>query len=476
MIPFFCFGQQQGNIWYFGQNAGLDFNSGIPVNINDGQTYVVGCIACHSEGTSVMSDSSGSLLFYSNGQQIWNRDHQIMPNGNYLLSNASATQGSLIVPKPGSSRYYYVFTVDDFNLDNLQYGFRYSIVDICLDNGLGDVIPGQKNILLLDTVAEKLTGVRHANGTDYWIIVHKYYSNAFVSYQLSSSGIINSVVSFVGSVHPTGSIATGGAIGQLKASPNGQKLVIVNGNTNFNIAEYFDFDPNTGIISNAVSIQFNPLWNYYGASFSPDNSKLYIACMLNGNGIYQFDMNAGGGDPASVIASVELIAGYYNYLGLQLAIDGKIYVARAPFSGYPFLGVINNPNAPGDSCNFVDSAIDLNGNSASYGFPNFIDSYDYSTTISDCHIGIDEDVWSEKVLIAPNPFGTETTLKSNKYLNNATLTIYNSFGVHVKEIENISGYTYTFQRTDLPNGLYVVRLIQDNKMIFTDQLVITTDN
>ncbi|WP_168196962.1 hypothetical protein [Flavobacterium alkalisoli] len=31
------YAQKEANIWYFGQHAGLDFNSGIPVPLLDGQ-------------------------------------------------------------------------------------------------------------------------------------------------------------------------------------------------------------------------------------------------------------------------------------------------------------------------------------------------------------------------------------------------------------------------------------------------------
>jgi len=259
-----CSAQKQGNIWYFGDHAGLDFNSGSPVVLNNGQTPLNGG---HSEGTSVICDSSGQLLFYTNGRQVWNKNHQVMPNGDTLFSNSSSTQAALIIAQPGSSRYFYVFTVDDFYFDNLQYGFRYTMVDLCLDNGFGDVIANQKNILVLDTVAEKITAVRHANGTDYWVIVHKFYSDAFYAYQLSSTGISAPVISHIGSVHPTGSQNISASIGQLKASPDGTKLAIVNGNSNHSIAEYFDFDKGTGLLSNMVDFQTNLLYNYYGCSF-----------------------------------------------------------------------------------------------------------------------------------------------------------------------------------------------------------------
>ncbi|MEO8147332.1 MAG: T9SS type A sorting domain-containing protein [Bacteroidia bacterium] len=379
---------KQGNIWYFGDHAGIDFNSGSPVALTNGQTYSPDINSLVIEGTAVISDSSGALLFYTNGTKVWNKNHLVMPNGDSLLGNFSSTQSALIVPQPGSSRYFYVFTTSDFYYQDLQYGFRYSMVDICLDGGSGDVITNQKNILILDTVAEKLTAIRHANGTDYWIIVHKYYSDAFYSYHLSAAGLIDTVISHVGSRHPLNSNPniTGYAIGYLKASPNGQKLCCVSTN-GYCIAEYFDFDKSTGIVSNCVNIQTDSVYNYYGVSFSPDNSKLYIAGNLNDYNIYQYDLNAGSGNPDSVKASRTPVAIQgNNYLALQLMTDGKIYVARGNPSTY--LGAINLPNNLGLSCNYLDSAVYLNGKTASFGLPNFIDSYDYSNSIYNCITGI----------------------------------------------------------------------------------------
>lgn len=469
LLPLFCVGQKQGNIWYFGDHAGLDFSNGTPVALTNGATPFNNTF-CQSEGTAVISDSAGSLLFYTNGEQIWNKNHQIMFDS--LLGNNSSTQSALIIPQPGSSRYFYVFTTDDFCNDTLKDGLRYSIVDICLKGGLGDVMTNQKNIKLLDTIAEKLTAVRHLNGADYWVITHKYFSDAFYAFKLTSSGVTDTVVSHVGSVHPP-NVGLGAAIGQLKASPNGQKLAIVTGN-GASIAEYFDFDKNTGVVSNAVSVQTNSVYNYYGVSFSPDNSKLYIACWLNDYGIHQFNLNAWGGIPDSVRASKVRISGSFgNFHGLQLAVDGKIYATRA--HGYPqtALSVINSPNSLGLSCNYVDSAIYLNGKIAYMGLPNFIDSYDYSNTTFDCSItGIDDEGLIDKVSAFPNPFTTQTTLQTDKVLKDATLTLYNSLGQQVRQVSNISGQTLTLQRDNLPSGLYYLQLTQDNQTIATDKLVI----
>jgi hypothetical protein len=421
----FCFwvgescAQKQGNIWYFGNHAGLDFNSGVPVAISNGQTYSPD--ASPPEGSAVISDSSGSLLFYTNGQTVWDRTQQIMPNGDSLLGHWSSTQSAIIIPLPGSSRYFYVFTTDAFYADNLRYGFRYSVVDMCLNNELGDVITGQKNILLLDTVTEKLTAVRHANGIDYWIIIHKFYSDAFYSYLLTSSGIVDTVLSHIGSTHGGG---TGTSIGQMKASPDGNKLTTVNGNAGaLSIAEYFDFNNASGVASNWVNLKttFGAQYQFYGVSFSPDNSKLYIACWLNGNGLYQFDLTRGGGLPDSVRASKTLIHGTYNYYGMQLGPDGKIYIAKG---GYGNLGVINYPNLSGLNCNYVDNAIALTGGSGLEP-PNFIDSYDYSNTINFCcNISIPEISQVGDTLNVANSYSTYQWYHDSIPISGATNYFY----------------------------------------------------
>ncbi len=446
--------QKQGNIWYFGDHAGFDFSDGTPQQITGGQVHYVDG---HQEGSAVIADSSGALLFYSDGRQAWNRFHQLMPHGDSLMSNASATQSALIVPRPGSDHLFYLFTVDDFHFDSLANGFRYSVVDMCRDAGLGDVVREEKNILLLDTVAEKQTAVRHANGQDYWVIVHKFYSDAFYAYPVTDNGIGSPVVSHTGSMHPPVGFGSGAAIGQLKASPDGHKLAIVCANSNENVAEYLAFDNSTGTVSDPVSLQLNPVWNCYGASFSPDNSKLYISSSLNGNGVYQFDLTAGGGDPDAVALSRVQVASGGNFLGMQLAVDGKIYVVRSPFLNNPFVDVINAPNTAGAGCDYVGSAIDLSPDYASFSLPSFIDSYDYSNTMPDCLAMSVSDNDPQDARIQPNPM-TEACLIS-LMPDCRSLSILAANGQIVRRIENFGGSAVRIERNELKAGAYFVRMI-----------------
>jgi len=87
--------------------------------------------------------------------------------------------------------------------------------------------------------------------------------------------------------------------------------------------------------------------------------------------------------------------------------------------------------------------------------------------------GINEISKENHISVFPNPFFRQTTLQTDTYFKNATLTLYNSFGQHIKQIKNITGQTVTLQRGNLSGGLYHFRLVQDNQTIATGKLVIT---
>ena len=63
--------QGEANNWYFGQNAGVTFNSGVPIALTDSAMQTL-------EGCATLSDASGQLLFYTDGMTIYNRNHQVM--------------------------------------------------------------------------------------------------------------------------------------------------------------------------------------------------------------------------------------------------------------------------------------------------------------------------------------------------------------------------------------------------------------
>src|SRR5210317_951840 len=106
--------------WYFGNGAGVSFdiNTGV-VTSNSNAINTINT----NEGCSSISDPNGNLLFYTDGRSVWDANHQVMPNGDYnngqgLLGDPSSTSSAVIVPKPGNSDQYYIFTVDEPHHNN----------------------------------------------------------------------------------------------------------------------------------------------------------------------------------------------------------------------------------------------------------------------------------------------------------------------------------------------------------------------
>lgn len=352
---------QQADNWYFGVYAGLNFSTTAPLVLTNGQIST-------PEGCSAISDSSGMLLFYSDGITVWNNQHLPMPNGTGLLGGSSCTQAALIVLQPGSDSLYYVFTLDEIGG---VFGFRYSMVDMSLDNGLGDVT--EKNVLIESSVTEKLTAVTSYDNSKVWIVIHDWGTDAFYTYQLTASGLNTTpIVSHAGIIHNTSLIQN--TYGQMKFASCGGRLALAAGY--LDTVEVFDFNLITGMVSNPVTIPVED--HVYGLEFSPDDTRLYVTCYDPLGTLLQFDLAAGNAN--AVINSKVILSNTEDLYALQLAPDGKIYVVK---SYHPYLSVINDPDLSGTACNFMENALYLdplyNGVTAALGLPNFVQSYfDYA--------------------------------------------------------------------------------------------------
>ncbi|GCC50637.1 hypothetical protein SanaruYs_08550 [Chryseotalea sanaruensis] len=360
LLCFYSHAQSPAGIWYFGQNAGVDFSSGKPVAITDGQLNT-------EEGCVTISDVNGKLQFYTNGVSVWNKQHQLMPNGNGLVGSPSSTSSGVVIQHPGNANLFYLFTVPAI-ADSA--GFRYSMVDMQLDSGRGDIITNQKNIKLRNPVTEKLTSTLHRNGKDYWILLHEWNNDAFVAFKITAQGLDTTpVLSNAGSIHQGTTLNTQG---YMKVNPDGTNLALALEESN--VIEVFDFDNESGKVSKPISMSL-PNGSYvYGIEFSPDGSLLYVSAAGKGE-IYQYNLQAGSEE---AIRASGIMIGKTNpsvWVGaLQVAIDGKIY-----FTVYktPYLGVIENPNQQGIGCGFNQQAVELKGRLSTLGLPTFSQNFFY---------------------------------------------------------------------------------------------------
>lgn len=370
---------QQGNVWYFGDHAGLNFNTTPPTALTNGQLNTL-------EGCSSISDNAGRILFYTDGSIIYDSTHQPMPNGSGLLGHYSSAQSATIIPKPGSTTIYYVFTADEYNI-GFSNGYNYNIVDMSLNGGRGDVV--LKNVPLFNPGTERLNGIRHSNGIDIWVLAKKRASNEFRAYRLDCNGLNTTpVVSTAGYVVSSSGYEDGGLF---KFSPDGKKLCQTFGISS-GIIELYDFDDITGMVSNPIRWSPSPLFTgnnniavvYTFVEFSPDSKLLYTSSSdYNGNTntrnltLQQYDISSNS--LPAILASKVMIKqeiaspSPLTFGGIQLGPDKKIYFSQK--ANVPKLSVIANPNNPGLSCNFQENGIDLSGRNAFLGLPNFIPNY-----------------------------------------------------------------------------------------------------
>jgi gliding motility-associated-like protein len=356
--------QNEANIWYFGNNAGLDFNSGSPLALTDGALQT-------EEGCASISNANGELLFYTDGTTVWNKNHVAMLNGTGLNGSFSSTQSAIIVPKPNSSTIYYIFTVDALGQAN---GLQYSEVDMTLDSGLGG-ITSTKNILLHTPVVEKLTAVEHSNGTDIWVVVHENGSANFRSYLVTSTGVqSNPTITNIGYTYSGTDYDDNG--GYMKLSPDGTRLAMAFPKSS-NGLQLFDFDNTTGVISNQLDFfELTGASRPYGIEFSPSGDLLYIS---GSGGVMQLDLTLDTAFDISFNAVILVNNPFFSRWGAaQLASDGKIYITNLPFENFPplnALSVINNPDTLGIGCDFQQDVIPLGTGIAQRGLPPFIQSF-----------------------------------------------------------------------------------------------------
>ncbi len=318
-----------------------------------------------------------------------------MPNGTGLDGDpsSSSTQEALIVPQPLNDSIFFVFTTD---ASITNYGLNYSVVNMNLNGGFGDVI--KKNVHLLSNSTEKLAGTKCSNDTDIWIMGLKVLVDTFYAFKVSSLG--------VDSIPVTSQVvlsdSDGSAIGYMHFSPMGRKVALA---FIYRQPEVVDFNSTTGVVSNPLLFPLeSDSLQTYGIEFSPDESKLYWASIMvaasDKNALYQANLLAGS--DSAIISSTTFIDSIHANIAvgaLQLGPDGKIYVSK---DREEYLGVINSPNLSGIACNYKDSGMHLLSPTQNYlGLPNFVSNY-FFDTITNITTSIPI-LGNNQFLVFPNP-------------------------------------------------------------------------
>lgn len=363
--PIVMFAQHEYDVWHFGENAGLEFSA-------TGVKAVRGFFSTQEGSASICDRTSGVLLFSTDGTILYDRTGSSMPNGKGLLGGWSSTQSALIVPMPGDESKYYVFTPGDLSNNGQRPGLAYSIVDMTLNDGLGDVTV--KNTRLLDSCAEKLTATLHCDGQSWWVVAHAMTIPRFYVYRVDARGVHPPIVRNVGEQYTVAPGQPGReyGLGYLKFSPEGTLLAMASPHAA--MLELFSFDIETGDITTPRTVRRG--LPFYGIAFSPSGSMLYGTTWSS---VWQFPTLTN----YPPVAGTELgpIPSYEPSLyrgGIQCGPDGRIYVADGAN-----LRVVQYPERYGQEAQYSTTyAIPLDGGVAVLGMPNVTEClYDRSKIV-----------------------------------------------------------------------------------------------
>lgn len=200
--------QQNEKYWYFGDKCAVKFDTA-------GISYLSNSNMFALEGSAAQVDSTGELLFYTNGVTVYNKNNQVMMNGDSLGGHISSMQSVVIVPDPANAHEYYIFTTDAIE-NQYQNGLCWSKVNMQLDNGLGGVTT--KKNQLLTGVRERLTAIKRPGCNGYWVLTYQdpyqYYA-----FPITYSGIGQPVISTVNGFNAITNTPSPHSMGRLKINP-----------------------------------------------------------------------------------------------------------------------------------------------------------------------------------------------------------------------------------------------------------------
>jgi hypothetical protein len=457
--------------------SGLNFNSSPPTTFSMNKPINILCT------NSSICDTSGNLLFFTNGMFVFDKNGNQMPHGDsinyndyydmllglpggnyYPLSHSIVT-----LPSPNKSNEYYIIHQKyRHEGDRFIVYLNYSLIDMNLNNGLGDVVKKNIEILRYDTICRGIAATRHANGKDWWILARTQFKDQFYAVWLNDTGFsVNAQT--ITTLDPLKAVA-GSALFSQDGSKYYELFDTINTQNKLRYLDSFDFDRINGKLLNYKRIQLSDSISMCGnvvTTLSPNGRYFYTG---DGFKLYQFDLQAVD-VPSSRILIANWDSTYINgdmtgFFFSTLGPDGKIYISNHT----KYIHVINEPDSPGMLCDFVPYAILMPGFQAPFPvFPNF--------RLGPL-VGIDE-IYKPKpftVQAFPNPSNSEISF-STQISNNTQpmqFQIINAIGQLV-----YSDYYAPFQTvikvniSELADGIYEALFSDRNMVIGKTKFLVT---
>lgn len=426
-----------------------------------------------SRSCASISNEFGNLLFYTNGCAVANSINDTMQNGGQLNpdpcsfntcpnSGNAILQGSLLLPDFSDTNKFILFhQTCNYNTNGSPTRLYTSMIDLALDSGRGGVY--NKNFVLFeDSLCDgSLAAVKHANGRDWWILLHEKYTNGYVRFLYSDTGIAGPYFQNIGLVFDNDSH------GNSKFSPDGNWYAT---STQLRGVDLYHFDRCTGLLSQSTYLNFpDSVW-INCVEFSPDSRFLYTFWLLS---VYQFDLSS-----SNISASGQLVASFDNFVANtsstfffipQLAPNGKIYISTLPSNA--FLHVINFPNNLGVACDLSQHSISIPANNEVLPyFPNYrlgaLDSM-YCDTINSVN---QFELQINNLIVFPSiakDFLNITTKAPGEKIEQTIF--FNQFGQIVQTEKQVFEFINV---QNLKSGLYILK-VKSNKGEYFSKILIS---
>ena len=461
---------KRANKWYFSATNILNimnFSQASSVQLPSIDTSVSQPMTSY-DNRSCICDTSGNLLFYTNGLHIYDSSFQLMQNGHYITPNFSGGNNCFVdavlsLPMPEHDSLYSVFTMsnDTACVSPGQYVY-YRIVNSKLNNGKGAVISKSNLMFSGDSLATAhIKACRHGNGNDWWLLIKNSRGNKYYRFLLDSSGIHSFQPQMIGTPYFVGDSW------QAAFSPKGNKYAIVSAHGTFDhdttTLNIFDFDRCTGLLSNPIQyphFRVDTFLNYFGICFSPNENYLY---WCNLDSVFQYDLSTNLSTNVAVFDS-SLVPAWgvpfmssFKFAYMQMGPEGRIYIGTV----INYLNYIDKPDIGGIACDVHKLEIVLPNTPAFF----LLNMPCFTTPPINCDtaVGLEsEPILDNRILIYPNPGSGEFTVEVSK--TNCTVEVYSIMGELLYKRRNVPLLSYV-NLSNKSNGLYLVKVLYEGKLL-----------
>lgn len=428
-----------------------------------------------------MADSTGNLLFYTNGCSIANADGETMENGEGInpgtmhdwtceTSGYIAPFGAMALPSPAGNGLYILLHMGvEYGAERkLQFGpFYYSLIDMTANNGLGKVL-SKNNILINDKNLAPFSVVRNGNGRDWWAIVPSNETNIYHKILIDPKGVQNFEDQAVGPMISCRHLGTGSFSRQGDRYARQQACGLF----------VYNFDRCSGLFSNAQYFKFPPnAFGGGGVAFTPDGKRVLTSTQMS---VMAVDLTKSSPELDTIVDFLEILGTSLNLM--QYGGDGKLYFSTMGRGA--FMHVCKTPGDTSGNLGFSfrGQPLPVQNIRTLPNLPNY-QLFDFQNSPCDT-LGISVSTIEKGeapnplngLRLYPNPAQDRAVLElTETWTSNAAAQyrIYNALGALVQSGAIAEGAKkIVVSLAGLPNGLYICQVLRDGQVLGAAKLTI----